>query len=73
MMSWKVGPALACGNAIIIKPAEQTPLSALLAADLFKRAGFPDGIVQILNGTGSEAGAALSSHMDVDKIAFTGE
>ncbi|KAK4684941.1 aldehyde dehydrogenase (NAD+), partial [Tremellales sp. Uapishka_1] len=72
MLSWKVAPALACGNVIIIKPAEQTPLSALVIADLFDKAGFPPGVVQILNGTGAEAGAALASHMDVDKIAFTG-
>ncbi|KAJ4129787.1 mitochondrial aldehyde dehydrogenase [Fusarium equiseti] len=72
MAAWKLGPALACGNAVILKPAEQTPLSILYFANLVVAAGFPPGVVNIVNGLGSIAGAALASHMDVDKIAFTG-
>jgi aldehyde dehydrogenase (NAD+) len=72
MAAWKLGPALACGNTIVLKPAEQTPLSILYAAQLIKEAGFPPGVVNIVNGWGKEAGHALAAHMDVDKIAFTG-
>ena len=72
MAAWKLGPALACGNTIVIKAAEQTPLSILYFANLIKQAGFPPGVVNILNGYGREAGAAIASHMDIDKIAFTG-
>jgi acyl-CoA reductase-like NAD-dependent aldehyde dehydrogenase len=72
MLSWKFGPALATGNTIVLKPAEQTPLSALYAASLIVEAGFPPGVVNIVPGYGHKAGAALSSHVDVDKIAFTG-
>ena len=72
MAAWKVGPALACGNTIVLKPAEQTPLSILFLATLIVEAGFPPGVVNIVNGHGAVAGAALASHMDVDKIAFTG-
>lgn len=72
MLSWKLGPAIACGNAVILKPAEQTPLSALYLASLVLRAGFPPGIVNIVNGLGPVAGAALASHLDIDKVAFTG-
>ncbi|PWY63980.1 aldehyde dehydrogenase [Aspergillus eucalypticola CBS 122712] len=72
MAAWKLGPALACGNTVVLKPAEQTPLSALFLANLIVEAGFPPGVVNIVNGYGSIAGAALASHMDVDKIAFTG-
>ena len=72
MAAWKLGPALACGNTIVIKAAEQTPLSILYFAQLIKEAGFPPGVVNILNGVGKEAGAAIASHLDVDKIAFTG-
>merc|ERR1712137_970386 len=72
MWAWKIGPAVACGNTVVIKTAEQTPLSALYAATLIKEAGFPPGVVNIISGFGKVAGAALSSHMDVDKIAFTG-
>lgn len=71
MMSWKIAPALATGNTIILKPAEQTPLTALYIAQLTKEAGFPNGVVNVLPGFGS-TGAALVSHKDVDKIAFTG-
>ncbi|KAJ5610253.1 hypothetical protein N7510_006972 [Penicillium lagena] len=72
MAAWKLGPALACGNTVVLKPAEQTPLSILFLANLIVEAGFPPGVVNIVNGHGSIAGAALASHMDVDKIAFTG-
>lgn len=72
MFSWKIGPALACGNTVVLKSAEQTPLSALLAASFIKEAGFPPGVVNIISGFGKIAGAALSAHMDVDKLAFTG-
>lgn len=72
MASWKLGPALACGNTVVIKAAEQTPLSILYFATLVKEAGFPPGVVNILNGLGSDCGAAIASHLDVDKIAFTG-
>lgn len=72
MATWKLGPALACGNTVVLKPAEQTPLSALILGKLIKEAGFPPGVVNIVNGYGRDAGAALSSHPLVDKIAFTG-
>ncbi|KAL0938441.1 putative aldehyde dehydrogenase [Colletotrichum truncatum] len=70
--TWKLGPALACGNTVVLKPAEQTPLSILYFATLIKEAGFPPGVINIVNGYGREAGNALVSHEDVDKIAFTG-
>lgn len=73
MQAWKWGPALAAGNTVVLKPAEQTPLTALRVGELAMEAGFPDGVVNIVPGYGPTAGAALSSHMDVDKIAFTGE
>jgi len=72
MWAWKIGPAIATGNTIIMKTAEQTPLSALVAATLVKEAGFPPGVINILSGFGKIAGAAISSHMDIDKVAFTG-
>ncbi|MDE2505921.1 MAG: aldehyde dehydrogenase family protein [Planctomycetota bacterium] len=72
MLAWKWGPALACGNTIVMKPAEQTPLTALRVAALAVEAGFPAGVINILNGYGETAGAALVAHPDVDKIAFTG-
>lgn len=72
MAAWKLGPALACGNTIVLKPAEQTPLSVLVLASLIKEAGFPPGVVNIVNGYGREAGAALVQHPLVDKVAFTG-
>ncbi|XP_074284495.1 benzaldehyde dehydrogenase, mitochondrial-like [Silene latifolia] len=72
MFAWKVGPALACGNTIVLKTAEQTPLTALYVATLFHEAGLPPGVLNIVSGFGPTAGAALASHMDVDKIAFTG-
>jgi phenylacetaldehyde dehydrogenase len=72
MAAWKLGPALATGCAIVLKPAEQTPLSALRLGELIQQAGFPDGVVNIVTGLGETAGAALASHPGVDKIAFTG-
>ncbi|MCJ1473290.1 aldehyde dehydrogenase (NAD(P)(+)) ald5 [Lambiella insularis] len=72
MFAWKIGPAIACGNTVVLKTAEQTPLSALYAAKLIKEAGFPPGVINVISGFGKVAGAALSSHMDVDKVAFTG-
>ena len=72
MQAWKLGPALATGNTVVMKPAEQTPLTALYVADLIKEAGFPAGVVNIVPGYGPTAGAAIASHKDVDKVAFTG-
>ena len=72
MLAWKWGPALACGNTIVMKPAEQTPLSALRVGELAIEAGFPPGVINLINGFGETAGAALVAHPDVDKIAFTG-
>jgi phenylacetaldehyde dehydrogenase len=72
MASWKLAPALAAGCTVVLKPAEQTPLTALLLGELFIEAGFPAGVVNIVPGFGETAGAALAAHPDVDKIAFTG-
>ena len=72
MAAWKLGVALACGNTVVLKPAEQTPLSALRLGELFDDAGIPPGVVNIVTGFGETAGAALVAHPDVDKIAFTG-
>ena len=72
MAAWKLGPALACGCTVVLKPAEQTPLSALRLGELIQEAGFPDGVVNIVSGFGETAGAALAAHSDVDKVAFTG-
>jgi len=72
MLAWKWGPALAAGCTIVMKPAEQTPLTALYMAHLTTEAGFPPGVINIVNGFGATAGAALSSHPDINKIAFTG-
>ncbi|KAL4227778.1 Retinal dehydrogenase 1 [Mactra antiquata] len=72
MYSWKFAPALAMGNAIVIKPAEQTPLTCLYAASLVAEAGFPPGVVNVVPGYGPTAGAALTAHPDVNKVAFTG-
>ncbi|VAI72911.1 unnamed protein product [Triticum turgidum subsp. durum] len=69
MYGWKVGPALACGNTIVLKTAEQTPLSALYVSKLLHEAGLPEGVLNIVSGFGPTAGAALASHMDVDKLA----
>ncbi|MFQ5491776.1 MAG: aldehyde dehydrogenase family protein [Phycisphaerae bacterium] len=73
MLAWKWGPALAMGNTVVLKPAEQTPLSALRLGELALEAGFPPGVINIVNGFGETAGDALVKHGDVDKIAFTGE
>jgi aldehyde dehydrogenase (NAD+) len=72
MFAWKIGPALATGCTIVMKPAEQTPLSALRVGELAVEAGFPPGVLNILPGYGPTAGAAISGHMDIDKVAFTG-
>jgi aldehyde dehydrogenase (NAD+) len=72
MMAWKLAPALATGNTVLMKPAEQTPLSALRIGELILEAGFPEGVVNVLPGFGPTAGAAIARHMDVDKVAFTG-
>jgi len=72
MQAWKLAPALACGNTVVLKPAEQTPLTALRVGELIVEAGFPEGVVNILPGYGPTAGQAIARHMDVDKIAFTG-
>jgi len=72
MQAWKLGPALACGNVSVLKPAEQTPLTALYVANLIKEAGFPPGVVNVVPGYGPTAGAAISEHMQIDKVAFTG-
>lgn len=72
MAGWKLGAALAAGCTIVLKPASETPLSILYAGKLFKEAGFPDGVVNIVPGSGSVAGNALVGHPDVNKIAFTG-
>lgn len=72
MLAWKWGPALACGNTIVMKLAEQTPLSGLYAAALAKEAGFPPGVINVIPGYGPTAGAAISNHPDINKVAFTG-
>jgi phenylacetaldehyde dehydrogenase len=72
MAAWKLGPALTTGNTVILKPAEQTPLSALRLGELIAEAGIPDGVVNIVPGYGETAGAALAAHPGVDKVAFTG-
>lgn len=71
MLAWKIAPALATGNTVVLKPAETTPLSALFFADICRQAGLPEGVVNILTGDGS-TGAALVAHPDVNKVAFTG-
>lgn len=72
LAAWKVAPALACGNTVVLKPAEQTPLTALRLGELAAEAGFPPGVLNIVTGTGESAGEALVNHPDVDAIAFTG-
>ncbi len=72
MAAWKLGPALACGCTIVLKPAEQTPLSALRLGELILEAGVPEGVVNVVPGYGETAGAALAAHDEVDKVAFTG-
>jgi len=72
MAAWKLGPALTTGNCVVLKPAEQTPLTAIRLAGLIAEAGVPDGVVNVVTGFGETAGAALAAHNDVDKVAFTG-
>ncbi|MDT8390620.1 MAG: aldehyde dehydrogenase [Lentisphaeria bacterium] len=72
MLAWKAGPALAAGNSVIVKPAEQTSLTALRLAELASEAGIPDGVFNVVPGLGEEAGAAIGRHMDIDVISFTG-
>lgn len=72
MQAWKMAPALAAGNTIVLKPAEQTPLTALYIASLIQEAGFPPGVVNIVPGYGATAGYAIARHKGVDKFAFTG-
>src|SRR5690606_26561208 len=71
MLAWKIAPALACGNTVVLKPAETTPLTALAFAEICQQADLPPGVVNIITGAG-DTGAALVAHDDVDKIAFTG-
>src|SRR5881397_2242204 len=73
MAAWKTAPALACGNAVVLKPAEHTPMTALELARIAAEAGLPEGILNVVPGYGPTAGAALAAHPGVDKIAFTGE
>ncbi|OWK08911.1 hypothetical protein Celaphus_00015149 [Cervus elaphus hippelaphus] len=72
MLVWKLAPALCCGNTVVLKPAEQTPLTALYLGSLIKEVGFPPGVVNIVPGFGPTVGAAISSHPQINKIAFTG-
>jgi aldehyde dehydrogenase (NAD+) len=72
MAAWKLAPALCCGCTVVLKSAEQTPMSVLHLAGLIKEVGFPAGVVNVLSGFGPTAGAALVAHKDVDKVAFTG-
>ncbi|KAL8154236.1 hypothetical protein V2J09_011996 [Rumex salicifolius] len=72
LYTWKVAPALACGNTAVLKSAEQTPLSSLFVSQLLHEAGAPPGVLNVVSGFGPTAGAALASHMDVDKLSFTG-
>lgn len=72
MLAWKWAPALACGNTLILKPSEKTPLTALVLAALSKEVGFPAGVINVINGYGPTVGAAIASHPDIDKVAFTG-
>ncbi|CAF1398608.1 unnamed protein product, partial [Didymodactylos carnosus] len=72
MFVWKLGPALACGNTIVMKPAEQTPLTALYCASLIQEAGFPKGVVNVVPGDGPDCGQSIVVHEGIDKVAFTG-
>jgi len=71
-MCWKLGPALATGNCVVLKPSELTPLTALRMCSLINDAGFPPGVVNVVTGYGDVVGKAIANHMDVDKITFTG-
>ena len=72
MAAWKLGPALACGNTVILKPAEQTPLTALRLGELIMEAGVPEGVLNVITGFGPGAGSSIAEHPDIDKVAFTG-
>ena len=72
MLAWKIGPALATGNAVILKPSEVTPLTALIAADMIHEAGFPPGVFNLIVGYGNTVGQAISEHHGIQKVAFTG-
>ncbi len=72
MAAWKLAPALACGNTVLLKPAEETPLTALRLGEIMQEAGFPRGVVNVLTGPGEVTGAAMTAHPGIDKIAFTG-
>jgi aldehyde dehydrogenase (NAD+) len=72
MMAWKLGPALATGNCVVFKPSELTPLTALRMGSLINEAGFPPGVVNIVTGYGHTVGQAITEHMGIDKVAFTG-
>lgn len=72
MCGWKLGPALATGNTVVLKPAELTPLSALYLGKLIVEAGFPPGVVNIVPGYGQDAGAAIARHPNISKVSFTG-
>ncbi|TIA93350.1 hypothetical protein E3P99_00129 [Wallemia hederae] len=72
MAGWAIAPALAVGCTVVFKPAEATPLTTLMLAQLVKEAGFPDGVFNVINGTGKETGAAIAEHHDIDKVSFTG-
>src|SRR5208283_1163744 len=72
MASWKLGPAMACGNTVVLKPAEQTQMTALRLGELIQEAGVPDGVVNIITGFGPGAGSSIAEHPDVDKDSITG-
>src|SRR5690606_22914614 len=72
LVAHKVGPAIAAGNTVVLKPAEQTPLSALKIAEIFSEAGLPAGVLQVITGSGKELGDSLIQHEDVKKVTFTG-
>ena len=72
ILTWKLGPALATGNTVILKPSEVTPLSALRLAELVTEAGFPPGVFNVVNGYGNTVGTAISSHLGIEKVSFTG-
>jgi aldehyde dehydrogenase (NAD+) len=72
MFIWKIAPAVACGNTVVLKPSEITPLTALRVAALFNEAGFPPGVINIVNGYGPTVGQAISEHPLIEKVAFTG-
>lgn len=72
MWAWKISPALATGNTVILKPSENTPLTALRCCEFVNEAGFPPGVLNIVNGYGPTVGQAISEHMKIEKVAFTG-